>query len=87
MRVQAFGAELAIEGFDEGIVCGFAWPGEVEGDTALVSQQVHAPRDDLAALIHPDRLRVSELVPTCISPYRPAAHERPHLGGRTHDRT
>lgn len=31
--------------------------------------------------------RLSELVPTCISPYRPAAHDRPHLRGRTHDRT
>ncbi len=33
------------------------------------------------------RARVSELVLTCISPYRPAAHDRPYLRRRTHDRT
>lgn len=31
--------------------------------------------------------RESELDPICISPYRPPAHERPQLRGRTHDRT
>ena len=38
--VQAFGAETAIEGFDEGIVGRLARPGEVESDAVGVSPEI-----------------------------------------------
>ena len=36
MSVQAFAAQLAVERFDERIVCGLARAGEVQDHTALV---------------------------------------------------
>ena len=40
VRVQAFGAELAVERFDEGIVGWLPWPREVERHTPMVGPQV-----------------------------------------------
>ena len=40
MRVQAFRPELAIEGFDEGIVGRLAGTGEVERDATLIGPEV-----------------------------------------------
>jgi hypothetical protein len=57
--VQTFGAELAVKGFDEGIVRRLAWPGEVERDAALVSPQIQIA---LGALIDADRCRET---PSC----------------------
>ena len=39
---------------------GLAGPGEVQVDTALVGPQVEITRDELAALIDPDRLRIAD---------------------------
>lgn len=47
VSVQALAAQLAIERLDERIVCGLTRAGEVEGHTALVSPQIHVPRDKL----------------------------------------
>ncbi len=58
--VQAFAAQLAVERFDERIVCGLAWAGEVQDHTALVSPQIHVPRDKFAAIVDPDRLRIAD---------------------------
>ena len=41
LRVQAFGTEAAMESFDEGIIGGFAWSGEVQDDAALIGPEVH----------------------------------------------
>lgn len=60
MRVQAFAAQLAVERFDEGIVCGLARAGEVQDHTALVSPQIHVTRDKFTAIVHSYRLRVAE---------------------------
>jgi hypothetical protein len=57
--VQALGAEAAIEGFDEGVIGGLAWPGEVEHDAALIGPEVHVAGYELAALIDTDRLGVA----------------------------
>ena len=55
MRVQALASELAVEGLDERIVRWFARPGEVQGDIALVRPEIEIARDELTALIDPDR--------------------------------
>ncbi len=70
MPVQAVGAEPTIGCVDEGIVGRLARPGEVGHDAAWPGPQVHVARDELAALIDADRLRIA----------RPAAHpvERRH---------
>ena len=61
VRVQALGPELAVEGLDEGIVGGLAGPAEVQDDALLIGPQIKVPRDELGALIHPDRLGVADL--------------------------
>ncbi len=61
MRVQAFATQLAVERLNERIVCGLARAREVEGHTALVSPEIHVPRDELAAIVYPDRLGVADL--------------------------
>jgi len=40
IRVRIFGSEAAVEGFDERIVSGFAWPGEVQCDATLMGPQI-----------------------------------------------
>src|SRR3546814_3902522 len=55
---QACAQQLAVEGLDERVVCGFARAGEVEDHTALVCPQIHVPRYKFAAIVHPDRLRI-----------------------------
>ena len=61
MRVQAFRPKLAIERFDEGVVGGLARTGEIQSDAAVVGPQVEITRNELGALIDPDRLREPEL--------------------------
>lgn len=61
MRVQAFAAQLAVSRIDGGIVGGFTRAGEVLGHTALVSPEVHVPRDKLSAIVDPDRLGIADL--------------------------
>lgn len=61
---QAFASQLAVERFDERIVCGLARAGEVEDHTALVNPQIHVPRDKFTTIVHPDRLRIADL-PAC----------------------
>lgn len=55
MGVQAFAAQLAVERFDERIVCGLTRAGEVKDHIALVSPQILVPRDKLttAAIAEP----------------------------------
>jgi hypothetical protein len=57
----AFLKQLAFERLDERIVRQFARPTEVADHAALISPQIHVPIDELAAVIHPDRLRVADL--------------------------
>ena len=59
VRVQAFASELAVEGFDEAIVRGFAWSREIQHDTLLVSPDIEIARDKLRSLVDADRLGVS----------------------------
>ena len=59
--VQAFRAELAIEGFDEGVVGRFVRAGEVQGDTTPVCPEIEVARNELRPLIYPDRLGEPEL--------------------------
>ncbi len=61
MGIQALAAELAIEGFDEGVVGRFAWPGEGERDVTLISPEAEIAGDELAALIDADGLREANL--------------------------
>ncbi len=61
MRGHALAAQLAIERFDERVVCGLARAGEVQDHTALVSPETHLPRDKIASAVHPDRLRIADL--------------------------
>lgn len=56
VRVQTFRSELAVERFDERIVCRLARPGEVKHDALLIGPQIKVARDELGALIDPDRL-------------------------------
>ena len=57
MSVQTLGSEAAVERFDEGVIGGLAWPGEVERYTTLIRPQIQIPRHKLGALIDADRCR------------------------------
>jgi len=59
--VQTFRPEASIKGFDEGIVCRLAGPGEVKDHPALVGPEVHVALDELAALVDADRLGIPRL--------------------------
>ena len=61
VRVQAFRAEPAIEGFDKGVVRRLSRAREVERDATQIGPEVHVAGDELAALIHSDRLGISSL--------------------------
>ena len=54
MRAQTFCSELAVEGFDEGVVRRLARAREVENDTTLVSPKVEIAGDKLGALVDTD---------------------------------
>ncbi len=56
---QAFRAELAVEAFDERIVGRLARPAEVERYIPRVGPKIEIARDELAALIDPDRCRIA----------------------------
>lgn len=55
---QSFAAELAVEGFDEGIIGRLAGAGEVEDDALMIGPQIEIAGDEFRALINTDRLRI-----------------------------
>ena len=59
VHVRTFHPELAVERLDECVVRRHAGPAEVQRYAFLVSPQIQIPRDELGALIHPDRLRIT----------------------------
>lgn len=59
--VQALGSEFPIETLDVAVVRRLARPGEVEHDAVVIGPQVEITRDNLAAIIHPNSGRVSDL--------------------------
>ena len=59
--VQARGPKPTIERLDVCIVGRLPWPREVRDDAALASPRVHVTRDELTALIYPDRFRIADL--------------------------
>lgn len=60
MRVQTFGAKLAVERFDKAVVGRLAGPREVENHTALIGPQIEIARDELRALVNTDALGIPE---------------------------
>src|SRR5215469_6400125 len=56
VRVQALGAELAVQAFDEGIVGRFAGPAEVERNAAHEGPQIKLLANEFRPVIEPDRL-------------------------------
>lgn len=61
MSVQALRPQLAVEGLDEAVVGRLARSWEVQGDVVGMGPQVEVSGDELAAVIHPDRLRIAGL--------------------------
>ena len=61
VRVQTFRSEASVERFNECVVGWLPWSREVEYDAALISLQVQITRDELGALIDPDRRREPHL--------------------------
>ncbi len=59
MRVQALGPKLAIECLDEAVIGRFSGPREVQGDVVGVGPKVEVARDELAAIVDPDRFGVT----------------------------
>lgn len=60
--VQALRAQLDVERFDEAVVCRLSWPGEIQDDRIGISPEIEVARDELAAIINPDRLRIADLI-------------------------
>lgn len=60
VRIQAFGSELAVERFYEPIVRRLAWTGEVQCHAVRIGPEIHISGDELAAIVDPDRLRITE---------------------------
>ncbi len=60
-RVQAFAAELAVERFDEGIVCQLSKSREVEGEAVGIGPEIEVAGGELAALIDTNRLWMANL--------------------------
>src|SRR5450432_856900 len=58
--IQTFGAEFAVEGFDEGIVGRFARPAEVERHALHVSPEIEVLADKLRTVIDADRPGTAE---------------------------
>lgn len=67
--VQALRPELAVEAFDERVVGRLARPAEVERHVSCIGPQIEIARNELAALVDPDRCRLANL----------AAHPLEHL--------
>lgn len=61
MHVEAFGPELAVERIDVAIVRWLSRSGEVERDTTLIGPEIAIARDELRALVDPDRAREAML--------------------------
>jgi len=61
MGVQAFRPELAVQAFDEGIVCWLARPREVQRNTAHERPQIELLADKFGPVVEPDRLRIADL--------------------------
>jgi hypothetical protein len=59
--VQAFRPKPAVERLDEAVVGRLAGPRELQGDRARIGPQIEIAADELAAIVHPDRLRIAEL--------------------------
>lgn len=55
------GPQAPVEGFDERTVGRLARTGGVQRDAALVRPEVEVTRDELGALVDPDRLRIARL--------------------------
>ena len=55
--IQAFLPKPAVERFDEGVVCGLAWPGKIQDHAMSISPQVNFFGDELRAIIHLEALR------------------------------
>ncbi len=62
MHVQALCSELGVERFDKGVVGRFVRACKVERDAVAAGPLVHVPRDKLAAVIHPYRHRIANLL-------------------------
>jgi hypothetical protein len=58
--VQALGPEASVEGFDVCVVSRLAGTREVQRDAVGISPQVQIARDELGALIDPDRRRIAD---------------------------
>jgi hypothetical protein len=84
MRVQAFAAELAVEGLDERVVGGFAGSGEVARDIALIGPEIEIARHELAALVDPDCSGEANLAADTLKDLHDvsASKVEPHLGRR-----
>ena len=54
--IEAFVAELAVEAFDERILCGFAWGGEVQLHAVLPRPVVQDFAGELGAVVERDGL-------------------------------
>ena len=62
VSIEALRPEAPIECFDERIVGRFSRPREVERNAALIGPQAEITRDELSALIDPDRRRESHFI-------------------------
>lgn len=61
MSVQALGAEFAIETLDVAVVGRLAWSREIEDDALVVGPQIKVSGDELAAIVHTNGGRVTDL--------------------------
>ena len=61
MRRQALLAELRVERLDERVVRRLSRPREVERDAVSVGLETEVARDELTAVVHPDRLWMADL--------------------------
>src|ERR1700722_13834812 len=59
--IQAFGAELAVERFDKGVVGRFAWPAKVERDAFHVRPEIQFLADKLRAIVDADGPGITKL--------------------------
>ena len=59
--VHAFRAQLAIERLDTAVIRGLTWPPEVQGNRIGISPEIEVARDELAAIVAPDRLGIADL--------------------------
>lgn len=66
MRVEALGAEFAIEALDEGVVRRFPGPREVEYDAPLVGPKVEILGNELRALVDANGLRAANFAANTI---------------------